>query len=61
MYMDDIKIFAKNEKEVESFIQIIRIYIKNIRIDFGIKKCAMLIREKRNKENIRILMEKENN
>ena len=26
MYMDDIKLFAKNEKELETLIQAVRIY-----------------------------------
>ena len=43
MYMDDIKIFAKNEKERETLIQTIRIYSQGIGMEFGIKNCAMLI------------------
>ena len=43
MYMDDIKLFAKNEKELETLIQIIRICSQDIKIEFGIEKCAMLI------------------
>ncbi len=30
MYMDDIKLFAKNEKELETLIQTVRIYSQNI-------------------------------
>ena len=29
MYMDDIKIFAKNEKELETLIQAVRIYCRD--------------------------------
>ena len=43
MYMDDIKLFAKNEKELETPIQTIRIYSQDIVIEFGIEKYAMLI------------------
>ncbi len=43
MYMDDIKLFAKNEKELETLIQTIRIYSQDIGMEFGIEKCAMLI------------------
>ena len=39
--MDDIKLFAKNEKELE--IQAVRIYSEDIEMEFGIEKCAMLI------------------
>ena len=30
MYMDDIKLFAKNEKEVKNLIQTVRIYSQDI-------------------------------
>ena len=38
MYMDDIKLFAKNEKEQETLIQAVRIYTSDIGMDFGIEK-----------------------
>ena len=38
MYMDDIKIFAKNEKELETLVQTIRIYSQDIGMEFGIEK-----------------------
>ena len=43
MYMDSIKVFVKNEKELETLIQIVRIYSKYIGIEFGIEKCATLV------------------
>ena len=43
MYMDDIKVCAKNEKELETLIQTRRIYSQDIGMKFGIEKCAMLI------------------
>ena len=43
MYMDDIKLFAKNEKERETVIHAERIYSQNIGMEFGIEKCAMLV------------------
>ena len=41
--MDDIKLFAKNEKEQETLIHTVRIYIRDIGMEFVIKKCAMLV------------------
>ena len=41
--MDDIKLFAKNEKELETLIHAVRIYSQDIGMEFGIEKCAMLI------------------
>ena len=43
MYMNDIKLFAKNEKELETLIHAVKIYSKDIRIESGIEKCAMLV------------------
>ena len=37
VYMDDIKIFVKNEKEMKTHIQKIRIYSQDIEMEFGIK------------------------
>ena len=41
--MDDIKLFAKNEKELETLIQAVRIYSQDIGMEFGIEKCVMLV------------------
>ena len=71
MYMDDIKLFAKNEKELKILIQAVRIYSHNIGMEFGIEKCATLIMksgkrhmteriELPNQEKIRTLGEKGN-
>ena len=70
MYMDDIKLFAKNEKELEILIQAVRIYNQDIGMEFGIEKCPMLVMksgkrhltdgmELPNRDKIRTLGEKE--
>ena len=43
MYMDDIKLFAKNEKESETLLQTVKIYSQDIGMEFGIEKCAILV------------------
>ena len=43
MYMDDVKLFAKNEKELETLIQAVRIYNQDIGMEFDIEKCAILV------------------
>ena len=71
MYMDHIKIFVKNEKEVDTLTQTIKIYKKDMGIEFDIEKCAMIQMksgkretaegiELQNQEIIRTLGEKEN-
>ena len=70
MYMDDIKLFAKKEKEVETLIHAVRIYSQDMEMEFGIDKYAMLVMnsgkhhqtdwmEHRNQEKIRMLGENE--
>ena len=43
MYMDGIKLFEKNEKELKILIHSVRIYSQDIGMEFGIEKFAMLI------------------
>ena len=43
MYMDNIKLFAKNEKELETLIHAVRIYSQDIGMEFSIEKCAILV------------------
>ena len=52
MYMDDIKLFAKNEKELNTQIQALRIYIEDIGMGFGIEKCDMLIMSSGKQQNV---------
>ena len=40
MYTDDIKLFSKNEKDLKTLKQIIRIYRQDIGMDYGTEKCA---------------------
>ena len=46
MYIDDIKLLAKNEKELETLIQGVGIYRLDIGTNFGIEKCAMPVRKR---------------
>ena len=41
--MDDIKLFAKNEKELETRIHAVRMYSQDIGMEFDKEKCAMLV------------------
>ena len=41
--MDDIKLFAKNEKELGILTHTVRIYSQDIRMEFGLEKCTMLV------------------
>ena len=43
MYMDAIKLHAKNEKELETRILAVRICSQVNGMEFGIKNCTMLV------------------
>ena len=45
--MNTIKVFAKNEGELETLIQAVRIYSQNIGMEFSIEKCVMQIMRSR--------------
>ena len=42
LFMDDLKLFAKNEKEIDSLVQTVRIFSDDIGIKFGLEKCAAM-------------------
>ena len=44
--MNDLKLYSKREKDLDSLIQNIRIFKKDIVMQLGIDKCAMLVVEK---------------
>ena len=70
MYMYNIKLFAKNEKELETLIHTVRICSQDIGIEFDKEKCVLLVMksgkrhlkdgmELPNQDKIRTLEEKE--
>ena len=70
LYMNDIKRFAKKDKELATLIQAMRICNQDMGIEFAIEKCVRLIMksgkrhkteviELHNQEKIRMLEEKE--
>ena len=42
-HLDDIKLFAKTEKEQETLIHAVRIYSQDIGMEFDIERCAILV------------------
>ena len=48
IYRDDIKLFVKNERQLETLTQAERIYTEEIGMEFDIEKCA--IRDIRSKK-----------
>ena len=57
-----IKLFVKNEKELDTLIQTIRIYSQNIGMEFGIENWTMLVikgGERQKREAIELRIKKE--
>ena len=50
-FIDNIKEFAKNDKELKTLIQTLRRYNQDIGMEFGIDKCAMLIMKSGKRES----------
>ena len=43
LYKDDLKLYAKSEKELDLLIQTVRVFSKDIGMQFGIEKCSTLV------------------
>ena len=41
-----MKLHSRSEKGLDSFIQRVHVFSEDIRMEFGIEKCAMLVRRK---------------
>ena len=44
--MDDLKLYSKNERGLDSLIQTVRMFSEDTGMQFGIYKCAMLVMKK---------------
>lgn len=43
LYMDDLKIYGKTKDDLEALMNTVRIYTEDIRMRFGISKCATIV------------------
>ena len=43
LFMDDLKLYGKNEKQIDTLVNTLRVFSDDIRMEFGISKCAILI------------------
>ena len=50
LFMGDLKLYSRNEKELDSLVQTIHVFGVDIRMEFGIKKCAASDRERKDCE-----------
>jgi len=40
--MDDLKLFGKNRRELDALVELVRVYSRDIGMEFGLDKCAIL-------------------
>ena len=46
LFMDDLKLFDKSKNQIDSLVQTVHIFSEDIGMQFGIKKCGVLIMER---------------
>ena len=46
LFLDDIKLYVKSEEQIDSLVQIVFIFSKDIGIEFGLRKCGVVILKK---------------
>ena len=46
LFMDDLKLYYRSEKGLDSLLQTVRVFSEDMGMEFGIEKCAMLVMEK---------------
>ena len=46
LFMDDLKLYSRSEKGLDSLVQTVRVFSEDIGMKFGIEKCATLVMEK---------------
>ena len=44
--MDDLKLYSRNEKGLDSSVQRVWFFSEDVGLEFGIEKCAMLAMQK---------------
>ena len=49
LFMDDLKLFAKNKGQVDSLVNMKIIFSKDIKMEFELPKCRVLIMKRRKK------------
>ena len=43
VFKEDLKIYGKNENQLDSIVQSVRVVSEDLRMEFGISKCATLV------------------
>ena len=43
LFMDDLKLYGKSLRELDALVEVVRVYLRDIGMEFGIVKCAVLV------------------
>ena len=46
LFMDDLKLYSRSKKRLDSLGQTVRVFSEDIGMEFGVEKCSMLVMEK---------------
>ena len=46
LFMDDLKLYASNEKSLEALIETVYVFSNGIGMEYGVEKCAVLTMKK---------------
>ena len=46
LYTDDLKLFGKTERQLESLITSVKVFCSDIKMEFRVEKCGMLVMKK---------------
>ena len=49
LFMDDLKLYAKDEADLDKLINVVSVYSRDIGMEFGLDKCAVLVMKRGNK------------
>ena len=44
--MDDLKLYSRSEKGLDSLVQTVRVFSEDVGMEFGIEKCTTFVTEK---------------
>ena len=42
LFMDDLKLFGKNEEQIDSLVRKVHIFSTDIGMEFGLRKCGVV-------------------
>ena len=46
LFMDDLKLFGKNQNQIDSLVNTVYLFSSDVGMEFGIRKCGVLVMKK---------------